>query len=482
MVNGGARRRYHRDAAKGWQMLDKVRRTIERYGMIRNGDRIGVALSGGPDSVALLKVLALCAGEYGIELVALHLNHGMRGAESLRDEAFVEKLCAEMNVALISGRVSIPEIRKEKKGSWEEIAREERYRFFEETAAEQGLDRIALGHTCNDQAETVLINLLRGSGLEGLRGIVPVREDRFIRPLIGTSREEIMVFLEKEQVDFIVDSSNQSEYYLRNRIRNRLIPALEANYCADPVGILARTADILRIEDDFLAREVDGFLSSGAVETDGERLVLSVPEWRAVHDALKRRIIKRILEERTDDTKGIGYEHIMAVHDLMKGDNPGGALAMPFGIRVHREYDKLVVSRGEGEAGKGDETVFASEVPVPGRVALDERGGAMIFDVADRVDVDYGSRYTVFIDYDRIIFPLQVRTFRPGDRIQPLGMKGMKKVKSLFIDEKVPRGKRRQIPLLVDRDSVLWVPGIHVSERVKITDLTEKVVKIEIIW
>ena len=463
-------------------MLNKIRRTIETYGMIQRNDRIGVAVSGGPDSVALLKALDMSAADFGAELVVLHLNHGMRDRESVRDEEFVGTLCGEMGVPFVSERVSVPDVRRNRKGSWEEIAREERYRFFREKLEEQKLDKIALGHNLNDQAETVLINLLRGSGLEGLRGIVPVRDGIFIRPLIETSREEIMAFLEGEHIDFIIDSSNRSEYYLRNRLRNSLIPELAAHYAADPVGTIGRTADILRVEDDFLSREVDRFLAGSGIDRDGERLTLDISEWRALHEALRRRVVKRILEEKTDDTKGIRYEHVMALCDLMTGENPGGMLSMPFNIRVHREYGTLVIARGETRTRTDGETIFAAEVPVPGRVDLGERGGAVTLDFVHQKDVDYGLEQTVFIDYDRVLFPLRIRAVRPGDRIQPLGMRGTKKVKSVFIDKKVPRGKRSEIPLLVDRDSVLWIPGICMSERVKITDMTEKVVKIEIIW
>ncbi len=462
--------------------MDKLRRTIKTYGMIRKNDRIGVAVSGGPDSIALLKALTICTGDYAAGLVVLHLNHGMRGRESLRDEEFVRTLCSEMEVPFVSERVSVPEIRERKKGSWEEIAREERYRFFREKLHDLELDRIALGHNLNDQAETVLINLFRGSGLEGLRGIVPVRDGVFIRPLIETSREEIMAFLERENIDFIIDSSNRSEYYLRNRLRNRLIPELAANYCTDPVGTIGRTADILRVEDDFLVREVDRFLSGSGIDFDGKRLTLDISEWRALHEALRRRVVKRILEENTGDTKGIRYEHVMAVCDLMTGDNPGGMLSMPFNIRVHREYGTLVVSRGASGRRAVGGRVFAAEVPVPGRIDLGEGRGAVTLDFVHHEDVDYGLKQTVFIDYDRVLFPLQIRTVRPGDRIQPLGMRGTKKVKSVFIDTKVPRAKRSDIPLLADRGSVLWIPGIYMSERVKITDMTEKVVKVEIIW
>ena len=244
-------------------MLNQVRKTIETHSMLDQGDHLVVAVSGGPDSVALLQILARLTDEYRLRLTAAHLNHGLQGGRSGREEAFVRRLSAGMGIACICKTVDIGSLQRGKGRSLEEIGREERYRFLDETAEQCGAVKIAIGHHRDDQAETVLIHLLRGSGPEGLRGILPVRDGRIIRPLLDVGRAEILEFLRREGLPYMTDSSNVSPVFLRNRIRNELIPELTANYNPRLVAGLCQTAGIIRREDDYLQgvvrRIIDGW-------------------------------------------------------------------------------------------------------------------------------------------------------------------------------------------------------------------------------
>ncbi|MDD5722723.1 MAG: tRNA lysidine(34) synthetase TilS [Syntrophales bacterium] len=456
--------------------MRKVRNTIEKHAMLAPGDRVGVALSGGADSVALLHVLANFVEEYALELFVLHLNHGIRGDEADRDEAFVRSLAESMGVPLVSERVSVPQLRRERGGSLEDVCRGVRYAFFERMTRRHRLDKIALGHTLSDQAETVIMRFLRGSGLEGLKGFLPVRDGIYIRPLMEVTRDETTSFLGQAGIPFVTDSSNRDETYLRNRIRGKLVPELKVSYNARLEENIGRTAEILRLEDDFIRESVAGIIAEWTIDTRSARL--PIPKLKGLHPALLWRLIKTILETHSPVKNGIGYLHVKAVADLIDGASPSASADLPFNLTARREYDELIIAPDGGSSGGCD---FSYEVQIPGSVDIAETGRRIVFDLVGTKDVDARSDNPVFMDCRAISFPLVVRNIRPGDRMQPLGMQGTKKVAALLIDEKVPKARRRSIPLLADRSSVLWVPGVRLSDRAKVTDTTEKVVKAEII-
>jgi tRNA(Ile)-lysidine synthase len=454
----------------------RVRDTIERHAMLAPGDRVGIAVSGGADSVALLHLLAGDAEEYALTLFVLHLNHGIRGEETDRDEAFVEEMARSMGIPFDSEKISIPEIRRERGGSLEDLCREERYAFFDRMARRHRLDRIALGHTLSDQAETVIMRLLRGSGLEGLKGFLPVRDGIYIRPLMEVTRDEAISFLRDRNIPFVTDSSNEDTAYLRNRVRSELLPELKTTYNLRLEETIGRTAEILRMEDDFIRESVANMIGEWKIGLQETRL--QVPRLKGLHPALLWRLIKTLLEGYSSGKNGIGYLHVKAVVDLVESPGPSASADLPFNLTVRREYDDLVITM-RGEMSKTRD--FSYEAGLPGVVDITETGQRMTFVLVDAKEADHHSENPVFMDYRAISPPLVVRNVRPGDRIQPLGMEGTKKVAALLMDEKIPKGKRRSIPLLVDRTSVLWVPGVRLSDRVKMTDMTEKVVKAEII-
>ncbi|MBN2178534.1 MAG: tRNA lysidine(34) synthetase TilS [Deltaproteobacteria bacterium] len=474
-------------------MLKRVRETIEKHGMLSYGDRVGVAVSGGPDSVALLNALIMIAPEYGIQLSVLHLNHGIRGEASDNDEAFVREEAKSKGIPFRSKSVSVPDIRKREKGSLEDISRKERYRFFEEIFQEDSLDKIALGHNLDDQAETVIIKFLRGSGMEGLRGMLPVRDGIYIRPLINVARSEIASFLEKEGIGFVRDASNESGQFLRNRIRNEMIPELRDNYNNALVDTINRTATILRIEDDFIQKTVEGILADWGISRDENEVRIEIKKLTTLHEALRQRIIKELLEDKTSSKKGIGYRHVRAVMDLAEGENVSGVLSLPFHVTVGREYDTISICRNEdvrhSSGAKSRRNVFEGEttegfscqVKIPCRITVPDAEMSFCFEFVEGNEIDFSLGNAVFIDYNKIVPPMYIRNVREGDRIQPFGMEGTKKLSDIFIDKKIPKGKRGHIPLVADEKSVLWIPQIALSQRVKITDMTEKVVKAEII-
>ena len=473
-------------------MLDKVRQTIAEYRMLNRGDKVVTAVSGGPDSVALLKALTILADEYGLSLMVAHLNHGLRGEEADREEDFVRTLCRGMGLEFAGKKISMP-ARGERGGkSPEDFCRGERYAFLTQTAKDCQATKIALGHHLHDQAETMLMNFLRGSGAEGLRGMLPVREGVFIRPLLKVTRDEIFVFLEKEGLNFMTDSSNSQDFYLRNRIRHQLMPLLKDGYNPQVEETLARTAEIMRLDNEYMELAIEDLLRRWGVFCGEGNKTVPIPYFLELHEALQHRLIKALLTRTLSPEKGIGFRHVQAVTALAQSGEGRGSLYLPGGITVQREYDLLIVSRKAGfdaapcrylsGAAQREKSHFSYPVEIPGRVNVAEAGMAITFQfVAKPPSYALGRERVVYMDYETLRPPLAVRNVKPGDRIQPLGMAGTKKLKSLFIDEKIPRRQRDKIPLLIDRQSILWVIGVRMSEQVKITDKTTRALRIEIV-
>ncbi len=473
-------------------VLSKVRKTIEEFAMLERGDRVVAAVSGGPDSVALLKALAMIAGEYDFSLMAAHLNHGLRGEESDREEDFVLTLCRGMGIEVVSKKVSLRLIEK-RGGSLEDLCRNERYAFLKETAKERGATKIALGHHLHDQAETVLMNFLRGSGAEGLRGMLPVREGMFIRPLLKVFRHEILAFLEKEGLSFVSDSSNVQDFCLRNRIRHHLMPILKEGYNPRLEETLCRTAEIMRLDDEYMDCEAAVLLQRWGIACGKDENAIPIPALLNLHEALRSRVIKMALTWALPSGKGIGFKHVKAVAALAQGRGGCRSVNLPGGITVIREYDLLIVSqKADINENSGRRTPVSTErekghfcyiLEIPGSVDIKESGATITFQFVEKPPSGYlsGKERIVYMDYEALHPPIVLRSVRPGDRFQPLGMAGNKKLKSFFIDEKIPRRLRGSIPILADRHSVLWIAGMRMGERAKITPETRRVLKIEIV-
>jgi len=477
-------------------VLQKVRQTIEKYNMLEVEDRVGVAVSGGPDSITLLHVMSKIAAGYQLSLVIVHVNHDLRGEESEREERFVRELGETMKIPVEARKISITAIRKREQGSVENISRRERYKYFKEVTERYSLDKIVLGHNRDDQAETVIMKFLRGSGLGGLRGILPVRDGLYARPLIEVSRKEILAFLKEEGVQYMTDSSNVDDIYVRNRIRNRLIPGLKDQYNPRLIENIARMADIIRLENDFIEQYVDDALLKLNIIYEGNRIGIHIANFKLLHPVLRLRIIKRLLENRSSSKMKISYVHVKAVIDLIEGPRSNGLLDLPLGITVRREYDNLTIVKDKKSSlpsdqhdsikkvrkdDKWDINDYYYDISIPGTVRIEETGLTIDFSYTGIEHIDFNTANTVFMDYDSLMFPLIIRNMRAGDRMQPLGLGGTKKVKSIFIDKKIPRSKRREIPLLVDQNAVLWIPGIQLSDRARVTDTTEKILRAEII-
>ncbi|HUH66930.1 MAG TPA: tRNA lysidine(34) synthetase TilS [Syntrophales bacterium] len=463
--------------------MKKLRQAVEDGRLLERGDKVIVAVSGGPDSIALLLGLKMLSPEYGLTLIAAHMNHGLR-KDAADEEEFVGRVAADMAVGFECRRVDVALLRQGTGRCLEDIGREARYAFLADVAALHGAQKIALAHHMNDQVETVLMNFIRGSGPGGLKGMRPARDSIYIRPLLGATRSEITAFLDEHQMPFMTDSSNMDQRYLRNRIRHSLIPELTKKYNPGLTEAVIGMADIMAAEDDYMQRETSMALARcGSRSNEGE-IRIGVAAFGRYHESIQRRILKRIFEDLSPDGKGIGFDHVKAALGLMNSEHPGASINLPRGIEVRREYADLVVCRCRivrGRLAEGYTSLYYDVTP-PCRIEMSELGKSMRFDfVGPPRNVKSSEPTTIFMDYDKLSLPLFIRFGKPGDRIQPMGMKGTKKIMALLIDEKVPVRKRKSIPLLLDQKSVLWIAGLRLSERAKITEKTRQILRVEFV-
>jgi len=440
-------------------MLEQVRKDIRRFNMLPSGALVVVAVSGGPDSVALLHALHTLSGEFSVKLHVFHMDHGLRGESSREDARCVRALaeCLGLPVTVVEvppGKLhAMP-------GSLEANARAVRYREAAALARRIGARCIALGHNRNDQAETMLMRLLRGAGARGLAGIPPVREEgglRYVRPLLGVSRAEIEAYCREAALFPRVDESNLTPAYLRNRIRLQLLPMLEREYNPALVANLAQTAAVLRDEDALLDQLAAEVLERCRVAGAGVGFqcgpVLAEPI------ALARRVVRLAAREAAGDGYDLGFTAVAQVLDAMKSQTGSRTLDLPGGLRAVLEYGACRFF------GPDEKNSFSSTAVWPvaaeGVTELPELG--LTVEVT-RSGIPHGPWEAAF-DADRLPGALSVRFRRPGDRIYPTGMTGSKKLQDLLVDAKVPRRLRDSVPLLTSGDEIIWVIGHRLDRR-----------------
>jgi len=458
------------------------------------GDRLLAAVSGGPDSVALLSLLTELSPSWKLVLWAVHVNHGLRGAESEEDARFVARLCERLGVELISERVDLTgPARRRARQSLQEYAREARYAAMQRVGQACGSDKIALGHTADDQAETLLMWMLRGSGTTGLAGIRPSRGPQFIRPLLDFSRADIVAYLEAQGLEFREDSSNAKLLYLRNRVRHELLPTLK-RFNPAVLKVLGRQAEILREEDLCLQHSASAHLVQMACQDAEGTVVVDRAALLALPLALQRRMVRILIRQTSGMVKAPTFGAVSAVLDQVIHGRSGSAITVQ-GAQIARTYGhiqfrprraSLNASLGAGPEAWGDAEKGVA-LPVPSTLSW-PLTGQMIrvsFDssaAADLSNAPTHPRSVAAFDADRFTMDLSVRSWRPGDVFQPLGMGGRrKKLQDYFADIKLPREERSRIPLIVAPEGILWVAGHRLDHRFYATTATERTVVAELL-
>jgi tRNA(Ile)-lysidine synthase len=444
--------------------------------MLQPGERVVAAVSGGADSMALLHALFELRKEYDLSLLVAHVDHGLR-PEGPAEMGFVRLAADHLGLPFVSRRVDAGEGKRERGLTLQESAREARYGFLTQVAGKRRASKVALGHTADDQAESVMMRILRGAGTRGLAGIPPVRGNFFIRPLIHARRAEVESFLRQIKVEYLSDPSNLSRKYLRNRIRLELLPVLE-EYNPRIRESLAEMADLFRNEEEFWQNLVDEKFPEVLRSRGRKTLTLNIPALVSLPAPLRLRCFRTAVETLAGNLRRIGLAHIRAIDDLWQGAKPNKEIKIPQSIRVRKAYDAITFSICANETNS-----YEYSVSGPGQVDIPEIGRTMRFEVRRlnaREPLNTPPNVAL-ADFRETAFPLMIRSIRPGDRFQPLGMRGEKKVKDLFIDSKIPAPRRREIPLVCKGERLLWVAGLRLDDRARIKPETRMALRMELV-
>lgn len=441
--------------------------------------KILVAVSGGADSVALLHALHRMAEPCSLSLHVAHLDHMLRGSQGERDSRFVEKLASSLGLPFTAERRDVREYAKAHKiSSAEDAARRVRHRFLDDVADEVGAHVIALGHTADDQAETVLLQLVRGTGLAGLRGMLPFR-DRIIRPLLTLRRRDIESFLDHLGADFVVDESNLDLALVRNRIRREILPLLEEHFNPRVVENICRTARLVGSVDQWVDVTVEALLQDSVTDRDEEGLRLRVQSLSLVPQFLRLSVIRRAVAEIMGKPSRLTSKHLLSLDDLLSPNTTRGEVSLPEGLRAERRGEVLALTRGKREGPTEDWEVA---LDVPGSLQVPGSDIEIRFDILERSathpDQPATPPHEAYLDLDTITRPLVVRNRRKGDRFHPLGAPGSRKLKDFFIDQKVPRELRDRVPLLVDQEGIICVLGFVIGERCRTRHETRRLLHI----
>jgi tRNA(Ile)-lysidine synthase len=472
-------------------MLDKVLDTINRYKLIENGDKIVAALSGGPDSVALLHALISLSEKLDITVYALHVNHMLRGEESDGDEEYVKQLCERFGIPLKICRHDIRLVADSSGITLEEAGREIRYRELSDYADSIDGGKVAVAHNRNDQAETVLMNIIRGTGVKGLAGIGHIR-GRIIRPLLDISREDIEEYCRINELHPRTDSTNLKSDFTRNRIRLELIPYLDRSFNTDIIGNVCRLASIARMDNDFIEEEAAEAFNACVVDcaAEGEAVLVSLDSNKLseLHPSLAGRVIRKAAEKVTGDIRGLGLVHINDISELDKSGRTGAYLELPKGLRAGMEYGvlKLYTEQAVNPPAESCEPEDR-KLEIPGITVLESKSleiHASIEENFVKVDKCRNMGYNSlvqFFDYERLNLGINIRHRKNGDIFSPYLSKGTKKLKEYFIDEKIPRGLRDTIPLIACGKEIIWIIGYKISDKFKVTENTKNILRLELV-
>ena len=459
-------------------MKEKVTNYIYDNKLINTGDKILVALSGGPDSVCLLNLLIEMKGEFNIEVGAAHINHMLRGDEAYADEEYVKRVCELNDIPCFIKRVDINRVSKEKGISSEMAGREERYNFFDEIRTKYLYDKVALAHNANDQAETVLMRLMRGSGLEGLTGIKAKRDEIYIRPILGCDRSEIESYCMEKGLKPRIDKTNLENIYSRNKVRLELIPYIRENFNTDIINTLNRIARLLEKDSEFIQCYVDEAIEKCCVFN--EKLIIR-SELFELKEAILTRAIKNSIMRFSQKYYNIEMKHI---HDIvyLQNNKSGSKISLPNELEALNSYGNIEIkftNHDEKENIKENNILITKENVY--NYLVEFYNYNIEFNVLKRDEKLNFSKDPLikYFDYDKIVNDIEVRRRKAGDTIKPYGMKGKKKLKDLFMDLKIPREDRDEIPLVCFNNEIAWIVGIRTSEDFKINKNTKNILSIK---
>ena len=449
---------------------------IKEKNIVKSGDKILVGLSGGPDSVCMLNLLCSIRDEEKIEVAAAHINHMLRGEEADKDEEYSKKLCESLGVRFFSKRIDINKYALETGKSSELAGREARYDFFDEIINKINFNKIATAHNANDQAETILMRIMRGTGLEGLGGIPVEREGKYIRPILFMKREEVEQYCKENNLNPHIDATNLERIYSRNKVRLDILPYMKNNFNPNIVETINRMALLLQDDNEFIEGEVNKAYKDNCFERENS-IVISKNLFN-IHSAIVTRVIRKalfIINKSNYDMEMKNIEDIIELSNL--GTNK--RVDLPKDIYAENVYGDIIIRKKEYIKNKlSNELTLNKKDILHNEVIFDEY--IINFDLVNNKDIKQENDELIKkFDYDKIN-NVTIRYRKDGDRITPLGMKGSKKLKDIFIDMKIPKEKRDEIPLIQFNDEISWIVGIKMSDKFKITKETKHILKVSV--
>lgn len=458
---------------------ERVIKNVYKHKLIRENDNIILGLSGGPDSMVLLHILLYVRERISFNLVIAHVNHGVRGEEALKDEKFTEKVAKELGLDFFSTKADMVGLAKEKNISEEEAGREIRYGFFRELIKELGHGKIAVAHNRNDQAETLLMRIMRGTGIDGLAGM-SFKSDDIIRPILDINRWEIEKYVEENSIETVVDKTNLETIYSRNKVRLELIPYIKENFNPNIIDTLFRLSENAKLDSYFL-EDFSSKVYKSISKEKSTSVVIKSGLFMKEDKAVKNRIIRKAIYNLINTLQGIEEVHISSVVDLFNKGETGKRIDLPNNLLAKVSYNNLIIEKNINEDMAGvcenkEETILKI-----GQNYLEGYNLEINLKIMDRKDINFKnvSSNVKFFDYDIMNEEIWIRTRNPGDRFAPIGMKGRKKIKDYFIDEKIPRDLRDEIPLLMCGENIIWVIGYRMSEAYKVKKETRDVLRVE---
>ena len=451
----------------------KVFDYIKEYGLIKEGDSIVAGVSGGADSMCMLLLLMKYRDVCGFNLTVAHVDHGIRGEEAKADAGFVREFCAKNGIRFELAEADIPRIAKDTGTTCEEAGRNFRYEFFTRTAEKYGADKIATAHTKGDNAETVLFNIFRGSGIKGLKGIIPYRavkqkdgtELTVIRPVLCLSREEIEAYLDKKGQSYRTDATNSEDTYSRNRLRNRILPEIKEyinnGVCEHIESLSLQAAETM----DYIEQQTDAYTTACEYVRDASGNItgcrIDCKMTCGLHPVLRKSIIRRAFEKVAGRLKDVEEVHILDI-DGLYGKQSGRKLSMPYGITAVKEYDKICLKKQKDlQELKADDISRSITLKVHDRAELGQ-------------DIPKGKNEKWF-DFEKLAGTPVVRTPEPGDYMLIGPEKHKKSLNRFMIDNKIPKDERDSIPVLAVGSHVVWVAGYRQDESCLVTSETKKV-------